>query len=256
MKNGEYTGVVWRQIWRKAFLLSHHICFFEMGVPHEDVLFSLEVLMAAEKVKCVQDVCYRYRRHSESITASVTTERLVGMFVCFIEIMMHSKTWLKNADRQISISISMYLNSLRRGINRMINILRQRGILLDEINLRTEFYSMFFRLFIKQKDEILDNYLVDELIKRTPYCEKLIVYGCGVYGKQMMRRLDSLNVTDYIVAVSDTSGGIFENNVFQIDELQEYRAKSLVLIAVSEVHQMEIIENLKRLGFKKYLCVV
>lgn len=255
MEDGEYTAVVWRQFWRREFLNANRICFLEMGTPHEDCLFSFEALMAAARIKCIQDVCYRYRKHSESITASVSKERLVGLFVCFVEILLHSREILIGENKEVTSSVLMCLNQYRRLINKMINNLLNQGVLLKEKDFKTGFYFVFFQLFMKQKNEIFDHYIIDEVMKSATM-KKIIVYGYGTYGKKLVQLLDKWNVTDYIVAVSDLPTDGVERPVFQIDDLKKYREEALILIAVSDIYQAEIIENIKRLGFRHYLCVI
>lgn len=256
VEKGEYSAVVWRQFWRKNYLELYGIRFFEMGAPHEDCLFSFEALMAAERIKCVQTVYYRYRKHSESITASASPERVAGLFICFIEIMLRSRELLINMDMKTISSIYACLSRYQECINKMICTLLIQGNSLDIINLKTKFYEMVFQLFIKQRNGIIWNYALQELIERRNLFSKIIVYGCGTYGQQLMIKLDGLNMTDYVIAVTDKSTVKFEKHVYQIDELQEYSENSMVLIAVSEAYQKAIVNNLNRLGFKHYLCVI
>ncbi len=254
INDSEYTQAVWRQFWRKDFLLLHNICFFEIGAPHEDSLFSFEVLMAARRVKCIQEICYRYRRHSESVTSSINHERLAGMFICFVEILLRIRKM--QLDTEIVDSIYICLSQYQRYINNMVNVLLRQGESLDVIDLKTSFYEIMFRLFIKQRNDIIGNYILQELIERRGLYKKLIVYGCGTFGKKLIQNLDKLNITDYAIAVTDKTVVKFEKPIYQIDELKKYRENGLVLIATSEIHQTSIIKILNELGFKHYLSVI
>lgn len=53
------TGQIWRWIYRKSFLTKNDIVFQEVKVG-EDMVFNAECLLAAEKVKSIDDCLYNY----------------------------------------------------------------------------------------------------------------------------------------------------------------------------------------------------
>ena len=63
-------------VYRRDFIESNGLRF-KSGLIHEDVLFTIQALVAARSVIAVPDLVYRYIRREGSITTNVTRERLI-----------------------------------------------------------------------------------------------------------------------------------------------------------------------------------
>lgn len=71
------------QIIRKEFLQKYDISFYE-GIIHEDNLFTFQIIINAERAKCVNDIFfYRRVRESSIMTREITYKNLFGYFICF-----------------------------------------------------------------------------------------------------------------------------------------------------------------------------
>ena len=83
-QNGDYYVSPCLQLVRRELLIRHHIEFPE-NIIHEDNCFSFQVILAAEKAFCVNDVYfYRRVRKSSIMTANKTHRNLRGYFVCLV----------------------------------------------------------------------------------------------------------------------------------------------------------------------------
>ena len=74
-KCGRLYAPSWSFVYRRGFLLEQGLRFAP-GLLHEDMLFTVEALMAAKRVKAVSDIGYRYFRRPGSITDSADPARL------------------------------------------------------------------------------------------------------------------------------------------------------------------------------------
>lgn len=63
-------------VYRRDFLEKNRLRF-KSGLIHEDVLFTIQALVAASSVIAVPDLVYRYIRREGSITTTVSRERLL-----------------------------------------------------------------------------------------------------------------------------------------------------------------------------------
>lgn len=66
---------VWNKLYRRLFLLEHHL-FFKEFVVYEDAEYSTLALIKANKIVTVPDTCYHYRRNPSSITKSKQTKKM------------------------------------------------------------------------------------------------------------------------------------------------------------------------------------
>lgn len=66
--------MAWGKIYRKSFLESYGLAFFE-GILHEDELFSSQLACVASSLYCTDDVVYKYRVREQSIMTSSAFSR-------------------------------------------------------------------------------------------------------------------------------------------------------------------------------------
>ena len=74
-KCGQLYAPSWSFIYRRGFLVEQGLRFAP-GLLHEDMLFTVEALMAAQRFKAVPDIGYRYFRRPGSITDPADPARL------------------------------------------------------------------------------------------------------------------------------------------------------------------------------------
>lgn len=82
----EYLVMVWQQIVRKQILLDNNIRFYD-NIIFEDNIYTFQVLMVSTKVMCINDILYRHRIRSNSITTRAeNVDSVTGWIITFIEI--------------------------------------------------------------------------------------------------------------------------------------------------------------------------
>ena len=72
VKNKDYTPALWRQFWRRDFLLENGGFFYEDPEICEDELFTHQMCRLAERVRCVKKAYHVYYRREGSITTAVS----------------------------------------------------------------------------------------------------------------------------------------------------------------------------------------
>lgn len=65
----DYSPSVWLQFWKREFLVEHGISFYEQIPYQEDELFTLQAILLAKRVRCINETYHVYRRRENSITA-------------------------------------------------------------------------------------------------------------------------------------------------------------------------------------------
>jgi len=69
--NWDFYIPSWAYIYRRSFIDSNHLRF-PVGLIHEDMLFTIQALLAAQTVAATKTLAYRYIRRPGSITQQVT----------------------------------------------------------------------------------------------------------------------------------------------------------------------------------------
>jgi glycosyltransferase involved in cell wall biosynthesis len=69
----KFLHVTWLNIYRRAFIQQHNLSF-EPGLRHQDIPWTTEVLLAAERVQYTEQEFYDYYIHSESVSHKPDTD--------------------------------------------------------------------------------------------------------------------------------------------------------------------------------------
>lgn len=91
----------WAWIYRREFLLRAGLSF-SPGLIHEDMLFTVEALLAARCVVAVPEVAYRYFKREGSITTSVDEQKLYGR-VRSLSFIARRLTSYANANAEVDV---------------------------------------------------------------------------------------------------------------------------------------------------------
>lgn len=98
---GDFYTPSWAFIYRRAFLQHNHLAFMP-GLLHEDNLFTVQALMAAETVVAIHDLVYRYIRRDGSITTAADRSKLLRRIDAYC-LIAHELTQMANADRSFDL---------------------------------------------------------------------------------------------------------------------------------------------------------
>jgi len=98
--NSFYTPS-WAYLYRLEWLREHELRFVD-GLIHEDNLFTVQALMAAQSVMVVPDLVYRYIRREGSITTAPARDKLLLRVDAYCEIAAHLTT-MANQERDFDL---------------------------------------------------------------------------------------------------------------------------------------------------------
>lgn len=85
-KNSAFRPMAVMQFTRRGFYLEKNLSFYE-GILHEDVLFSVQCMLKAQRVSHRKKALYHYRRRAGAITTAISTfERVYGKVVVVCEL--------------------------------------------------------------------------------------------------------------------------------------------------------------------------
>ena len=75
LESKKFLHVTWLNIYRRQFLLEHGY-YFELGLHHQDIPWTTEVLLTAKRVKYIDERYYDYFIHSGSVSHTTPDDRI------------------------------------------------------------------------------------------------------------------------------------------------------------------------------------
>lgn len=106
-------------IYRKNFLVENQFKF-KVGIYHEDAEFKPRVLLKAQRVASIPNVCYNYlQRTSGSITSIYKLRNATDMLVVLNSLYEYVSSYDKRIKQAIYTKIGLWMNDILLGIRRL-----------------------------------------------------------------------------------------------------------------------------------------
>lgn len=280
---------IWSAIYNREFLNKNEIRFLNTpGASYQDTSFYFKTCYCAKRMYLIKDAYLYY--WMDNVGSSVNNPHKV-FTVCeelaeikrFILNSGGKKQW----DIYLRFKFQVYMwNFYRLSLPYQYAFLLKAGQeLQDDVNkgcfnkeLWTDEHAEMLRRITKDIDlfylenskfsqeykliqeGVIMNACIDNntLSKMLGNIANVIIYGAGHVGKTILDYLiytSSLDKNKITFAVSDLDLQIEQIdgiNVNRIDDLINLRDDSIVIVAVREKLQLEMLANLKKLGFKNY----
>lgn len=153
----EYLVMVWQQIIRKQILVDNKIRFYD-NIIFEDNIYTFQILMVSSKVMCINDILYKHRIRSNSITTrDENIDSVTGWLITFIEIeKINSLSQFDRYDNFNKVKFQNAYNLLLKNIKKQIKKRYYRLSSLDQNNLITNLSISQMNFLIKIiKDEFI-----------------------------------------------------------------------------------------------------
>lgn len=251
-KNKDFDPCVWRQFWRRKFLLENQIKFCN-NIIHEDRVFSFQTILLAKKVTCRKECYYIYRRRKNSITSNVITyKNIEGMLEGLCQMLLF---WNRHSYKQeINDSILKYLRGTYLYTKELIHKMDYSSA-REEIILGSHM-STFLYDILELEDEKKSVLSFDEIRVRMQEVEHIIVYGAGHMGRRTIKELDKLDIAISAVAVTkknDSKKSVWGHKIYELDELIPYKDNSIVILATTNLYHNEMEGELIKRGFYEYI---
>lgn len=253
-KNRIRQWQAWINFIKREFILENKLKFYD-NILHEDLLFTYELCLHAQRSMYVPECKYVYRKRPLSITTvEKTSKHLYGYILSMSEVLKKgfgNSDSLKFKYATMAYFARMYRNgqSIRKQIESEIDTSawEQDVVLL---------YNMLFQTSI---NTYLDfSALHANLDKITSY-DKVFIYGAGKAAEELVRTLQNNDVIIDGVAVTDvnkSNKALFGHKVHNIDDYLEYKNEALVLVAITPKYVDDVLQSLKEKGFENviYMC--
>ncbi len=249
LDNKDWTVLVQRTFWQRAYLMNHSL-FFPEDAIHEDQFFTTAAVLAARRIKYVPKPLFIRRFRDNSV---VTTPAAPENFYGYLISILHLLSFLRRENIK-NHPVEMLMMHLFRHLDRLYPVFNQNADpeewFKDEES--AKLYS-FYR-YVQKTREWEKEY--DEKIFESLNRDMHIwIYGCGRIGKRLYQRLIRLGFCIKGFIVTDPSGNpneVYGVKVISLDEYQPAENEVVVVAMASDNHE-EVSKKLDRRSIVHYL---
>ncbi len=256
IKNDDLSFSVCRQFYRSDFIKKNDFTFFE-GMLHEDNLFTICTIIGADRVVCINKKYFIRRFRTSSImTKKFSMKNAEGMFNTYYELL---KLWeAGKVDRSLDPYINMQLiatfSSAKQYYNMVSYDKRNEPIFLNE---RYK-WNMFYNSIICADNCIIVHEISSIKINEILKAKKVIIFGAGVVGRDVLNILDQYNISVHAFAVTKNENNpkhILRVPVKRFVDLTFQEREALFIVAVTKIYENEIIQYLLDMGIENYIKI-
>jgi glycosyltransferase involved in cell wall biosynthesis len=253
MVNKDYEPPVWKQFWRRAYLIKHDLKF-PVGLIHEDIIFSFMAIMQAERVACIKKQYHKYYIRENSITTSPINEnKFKSLFISYCKITAFSLE--KNFSPKTVNAIDEYLDGLYETIKKMYKLSKLNSRL---ITFEDKLIQRIFDLMKNNLDEIEENNIIKDNIELIKKYDIVVICGAGGIAAKTWEILKVYGIDISAFLVSDKRSNakkFIGKNVYDIKEFVNHKCDCLVLVATQTCYHRAMISTLKQYHFNNILVV-
>ncbi|MCI8449484.1 MAG: glycosyltransferase [Eubacterium sp.] len=257
IENEEFKPAVWLQFWKAEYLRTNHIMFRADASPHEDLLFSFQALLLSSRIRHIKKSCYRYLLRQASSSRGVNLKRYQAYTLCYFY--LYEFCAAHDFSKRTLNILFVYMKPIKKYLKEKSIELLKMGCDVQELVFEKPVYSALLQNILTE-----DYMLLGRVFHLTEYeklsdSAKIIVYGAGMAGRDIMKLLHAYGISDYLLAVTQIDHGTqyhLKQQVCPIKELACYSQQSVVLLAATKKYQAGMLENLQQLGFNSYICLL
>lgn len=258
MKNDDFCDGAWVLFVKREWIISNDL-WFVAGLNPEDCIWSFMCYMYAANVRHIKKRLYQYRIRANSLTTEkVSFEVIYGRIYTVREILKYMLT--HSLSRHEEKAICKFVDII---LWHMKDKFRQLEV--------SEAYKIHA---LSPVDSFLARYMDYPVINSMKYnrllymegfkhsirsASGIIIYGAGKIGRLVYHYMKREQLLDcfhsFAVTQPDPEGEIVEGNHVRSISDEQLVKTNLVLIAVTEQYQKEMIDQAEKSGFTRILPV-
>lgn len=279
---------IWAGIYRKSFLDENHIRFNETpGASYQDIAFQFKVLSSAQRVKIIEDALLYYRTdniHSsvynpakifcisdeihamEAYIRSQSTERQAKLWPICMRKKFYDYRWnyMRLAPEFqytfLKLMSEEFTSDEKEG--KFEKVLWREDAQREELQEIIKNPGSFFertknRNYMDERIQVVgiinQKIYLKGILQEIKESEHTIIYGAGIRGKWVAEKLIEKGIlkSKLVFVVSHKSmEEVMGIPVMEVTELVSIMRNLFVIVAVKGEAQIEMLENLQRLGIE------
>ena len=252
-ENPCFSVAVWRQFWKRSFLIGEKLLYVEETSPHEDLLFTFQAFFLVDKIFYFNEALHKYRfRANSSSSGEINTRRFNSYELIYIDSLRFMEANLVRSKGISQLSLNQYLKACLTPIYTNYAKLIEKGLYATrakdgEIGSVNDFYKEWI---LNQRFPLLERVFTSDEVTLIKNSNSIFVYGAGNYSIQLQQMLLDFGITNYVVCVTKRKGKEIE-----ISEVEELSDGAVVILAASSMYRDEMRKNANRLGFSEIIAL-
>ncbi len=249
-ENEFMSAAPWLYFWRQDYIKSKNIEFIK-GITNEDVMFTLPLVIEAERVMSYPRKLHHYRIHDNSITQTMDINRIKSMLIVYENLIQY---WLSSSYKtEIYKGVVLWLEYLHRCI-RIYSSYLDGVTEIDSIKEENRYWFDAMKKYMPTY-KYLKN-MPDEFYESAETGRNIYVFGDGILSLELLDYMNNKHIGVSGIVVTQKKQDLFEGlKVYSIDEMALINKDSIIIIAVSFRHSENIKKMLEEKGFH-YIYVV
>lgn len=232
--------------YRREFVRENELWFQELRIG-EGGDFILRALCMAQRAAVCGEKFYHYRVHGNSVMhgADAKKELLAGQIAQYISVL---RLFAQEDNRDGLVSFLRYQYRKIAGGIQMLSVAGRKEI---EDKLEDGFAKYVFCELL-QENALYGITFDSETIRRIQQKDIVIVYGAGYASRELIGVLQQHGIEILGFAVTKRNDGktsLYGHHVYEIQELEQYHDRAVVVVAANRKYNREIGETLKQYGF-------
>ncbi len=281
---------IWSALYRKDFLTENNIRFHETpGASFQDVSFAFQVMANAKRVYLEDKPYYHYRISNPNASMKIDNklDKLCGE-LDFIEKYIDnredkeklspilSRLSFRILFENYSWSAPAYQFAMLNELERRLRIYEARGDFeadiwdQEAVDTAKEIIADKDAYYKKTGKKIFDYRLLqdtlnlsiykDAILKKAMTYKSILIYGAGKVGQDIKNDLiaagcDKSKLSFAVTEMGANHSFIDGVSVQQLEKYLQIKDEVVVIIAVKEASQYEMLQNLKNLGFQNIITL-
>lgn len=246
--NNDVSVSAWTKMYLREFIERNKLRFYE-GILHEDVLFFFQCMMSAERVMDLEQQYYIYRvRHASIMRTSGNLHAESYFFICMA---IYRFLWESSYDEETNSAIAEYLDLYWGKYRRYRQYCDQTTSLSFGSLADRKLYELITHT---EKKRYIS--LSEEKLQRLKQQEMIIVYGAGSAAVEILDILHDHHIPVDAVAVTDKSVNAEQVSGMKIQEIRElemYKNRAMVIVAVTPKYTDGMVKLLREIGFSSWM---
>lgn len=232
--------------YRREFVRENELWFQELRIG-EGGDFILRALCMAQRAAVCGEKLYHYRVHENSVMhgADAKKELLAGQIAQYISVL---RLFAQEDNRDGLVSFLRYQYRKIAGGIQMLSV-KDRKEIEDKLE---DGFAKYVFCELLQENALYGIAFDSETIRRIQQKDMVIVYGAGYASRELTGVLQQHGVEIIGFAVTKRNNGktsLYGHHVYEIQELEQYRDRAIVLVAANRKYNREIGETLEQYGF-------
>ena len=246
-KKNEYQSATWTQFWKREYIEKNNLQFYE-GVAYEDTLFTMQAMLKAEQVMCIEDILYHYRKRKASTTDNQGKTQLKSYMIVYFEVW---KLWLKEENGEL----------IAEGIKKRLDIFHRRiSMAIGEIGYvpKVDFEESACQYLYQKIANISPDYLyIDttnyDFRKRLSEYDYVFVYGAGIIADEVIRFLEEqkIRIAGSIVTKKKEEQERYKGyRIYELQEISKFQGRFVILLALSKKYHKDVKTRIEKNGYQ------